>query len=347
MKTTDILALGVTLLAAAVAAVSAPWTWAIWLAAALLAVGVVVLALGFRKLIGAAMAQYQNLQQTCWNHLDNIQQALSDSREDHQTALQQVSSQMEQLVQALQSQIEHQEQTEALIKELTTLLETCHQEQVQQYQAQETQRHDWADSQAEQTDRIYTAAGEIQKAVWQLQQNSGEGQAVLLKALNNQIERQKQSEALVKGLTALLEKFHQDQESRLHTAAGEIQNAVQQLQQNNSEGQSILLKALDRLDRNGIQKLLVSMEDQAENQSDLIDEVKALQKQSRDSAGRMEALTERSDGNVRRQLELLKGFLEQEGKKNREHSDQLADVYAQLTAQDMQALQQLREKSNG
>lgn len=286
MKTTDILALGVTLLAAAVAAVSAPWTWAIWLAAALLAVGVVVLALGFRKLIGAAMAQYQNLQQTCWNHLDNIQQALSDSREDHQTALQQVSSQMEQLVQALQNQIEHQEQTEALIKELTTLLETCHQEQVQQYQAQETQRHDWADSQAEQTDRIYTAAGEIQKAVWQLQQN-------------------------------------------------------------NSEGQSILLKALDRLDRNGIQKLLVSMEDQAENQSDLIDEVKALQKQSRDSAGRMEALTERSDGNVRRQLELLKGFLEQEGKKNREHSDQLADVYAQLTAQDMQALQQLREKSNG
>ena len=286
MKTTDILALGVTLLAAAVAAVSAPWTWAIWLAAALLAVGVVVLALGFRKLIGAAMAQYQNLQQTCWNHLDNIQQALSDSREDHQTALQQVSSQMEQLVQALQNQIEHQEQTEALIKELTTLLETCHQEQVQQYQAQETQRHDWADSQAEQTDRIYTAAGEIQKAVWQLQQN-------------------------------------------------------------NSEGQSILLKALDRLDRNGIQKILVSMEDQAENQSDLIDEVKALQKQSRDSAGRMEALTERSDGNVRRQLELLKGFLEQEGKKNREHSDQLADVYAQLTAQDMQALQQLREKSNG
>ena len=286
MKTTDILALGVALLAGAVAAVSAPWTWAIWLAAGLLAVGVVVLALGFRKLIGAAMAQYQNLQQTCWNHLDNIQQALSDSREDHQTALQQVSSQMEQLVQALQNQIEHQEQTEALIKELTTLLETCHQEQVQQYQAQETQRHDWADSQAEQTDRIYTAAGEIQKAVWQLQQN-------------------------------------------------------------NSEGQSILLKALDRLDRNGIQKLLVSMEDQAENQSDLIDEVKALQKQSRDSAGRMEALTERSDGNVRRQLELLKGFLEQEGKKNREHSDQLADVYAQLTAQDMQALQQLREKSNG
>lgn len=286
MKTTDILALGVALLAGAVAAVSAPWTWAIWLAAGLLAAGAVVLALGLRRLMRAAMAQYQSLQQTCWNRLDNIQQTLCDSREDHQTALQQVSGQMEQLAQALQSQIEHQEQTEALIKELTTLLETCHQEQVQQYQAQETQRHDWADSQAEQTDRIYTAAGEIQKAVWQLQQN-------------------------------------------------------------NSEGQSILLKALDRLDRNGIQKLLVSMEDQAENQSDLIDEVKALQKQSRDSAGRMEALTERSDGNVRRQLELLKGFLEQEGKKNREHSDQLADVYAQLTAQDMQALQQLREKSNG
>ena len=282
MKTTDILALGVALLAGAVAAVSAPWTWAIWLAAGLLAAGAVVLALGLRRLMRAAMAQYQSLQQTCWNRLDNIQQTLCDSREDHQTALQQVSGQMEQLAQALQSQIEHQEQTEALIKELTTLLETCHQEQVQQYQAQETQRHDWADSQAEQTDRIYTAAGEIQKAVWQLQQN-------------------------------------------------------------NSEGQSILLKALDRLDRNGIQKLLVSMEDQAENQSDLIDEVKALQKQSRDSAGRMEALTERSDGNVRRQLELL----EQEGKKNREHSDQLADVYAQLTAQDMQALQQLREKSNG
>ena len=286
MKTTDILALGVALLAGAVAAVSAPWTWAIWLAAGLLAAGAVVLALGLRRLMRAAMAQSQSLQQTCWNRLDNIQQTLCDSREDHQTALQQVSGQMEQLAQALQSQIEHQEQTEALIKELTTLLETCHQEQVQQYQAQETQRHDWADSQAEQTDRIYTAAGEIQKAVWQLQQN-------------------------------------------------------------NSEGQSILLKALDRLDRNGIQKLLVSMEDQAENQSDLIDEVKALQKQSRDSAGRMEALTERSDGNVRRQLELLKGFLEQEGKKNREHSDQLADVYAQLTAQDMQALQQLREKSNG
>ena len=286
MKTTDILALGGALLAGAVAAVSAPWTWAIWLAAGLLAAGAVVLALGLRRLMRAAMAQYQSLQQTCWNRLDNIQQTLCDSREDHQTALQQVSGQMEQLAQALQSQIEHQEQTEALIKELTTLLETCHQEQVQQYQAQETQRHDWADSQAEQTDRIYTAAGEIQKAVWQLQQN-------------------------------------------------------------NSEGQSILLKALDRLDRNGIQKLLVSMEDQAENQSDLIDEVKALQKQSRDSAGRMEALTERSDGNVRRQLELLKGFLEQEGKKNREHSDQLADVYAQLTAQDMQALQQLREKSNG
>ena len=286
MKTTDILALGVALLAGAVAAVSAPWTWAIWLAAGLLAAGAVVLALGLRRLMRAAMAQYQSLQQTCWNRLDNIQQTLCDSREDHQTALQLVSGQMEQLAQALQSQIEHQEQTEALIKELTTLLETCHQEQVQQYQAQETQRHDWADSQAEQTDRIYTAAGEIQKAVWQLQQN-------------------------------------------------------------NSEGQSILLKALDRLDRNGIQKLLVSMEDQAENQSDLIDEVKALQKQSRDSAGRMEALTERSDGNVRRQLELLKGFLEQEGKKNREHSDQLADVYAQLTAQDMQALQQLREKSNG
>ena len=286
MKTTDILALGVALLAGAVAAVSAPWTWAIWLAAGLLAAGAVVLALGLRRLMRAAMAQYQSLQQTCWNRLDNIQQTLCDSREDHQTALQQVSGQMEQLAQALQSQIEHQEQTEALIKELTTLLETCHQEQVQQYQAQETQRHDWADSQAEQTDRIYTAAGEIQKAVWQLQQN-------------------------------------------------------------NSEGQSILLKALDRLDRNGIQKLLVSMEDQAENQSDLIDEVKALQKKSRDSAGRMEALTERSDGNVRRQLELLKGFLEQEGKKNREHSDQLADVYAQLTAQDMQALQQLREKSNG
>lgn len=286
MKTTDILALGVALLAGAVAAASAPWTWAIWLAAGLLAAGAVVLALGLRRLMRAAMAQYQSLQQTCWNRLDNIQQTLCDSREDHQTALQQVSGQMEQLAQALQSQIEHQEQTEALIKELTTLLETCHQEQVQQYQAQETQRHDWADSQAEQTDRIYTAAGEIQKAVWQLQQN-------------------------------------------------------------NSEGQSILLKALDRLDRNGIQKLLVSMEDQAENQSDLIDEVKALQKQSRDSAGRMEALTERSDGNVRRQLELLKGFLEQEGKKNREHSDQLADVYAQLTAQDMQALQQLREKSNG
>lgn len=286
MKTTDILALGVALLAGAVAAVSAPWTWAIWLAAGLLAAGAVVLALGLRRLMRAAMAQYQSLQQTCWNRLDNIQQTLCDSREDHQTALQQVSGQMEQLAQALQSQIEHQEQTEALIKELTTLLETCHQEQVQQYQAQETQRHDWADSQAEQTDRIYTAAGEIQKAVWQLQQN-------------------------------------------------------------NSEGQSILLKALDRLDRNGIQKILVSMEDQAENQSDLIDEVKALQKQSRDSAGRMEALTERSDGNVRRQLELLKGFLEQEGKKNREHSDQLADVYAQLTAQDMQALQQLREKSNG
>lgn len=286
MKTTDILALGVALLAGAVAAVSAPWTWAIWLAAGLLAAGAVVLALGLRRLMRAAMAQYQSLQQTCWNRLDNIQQTLCDSREDHQTALQQVSGQMEQLAQALQSQIEHQEQTEALIKELTTLLETCHQEQVQQYQAQETQRHDWADSQAEQTDRIYTAAGEIQKAVWQLQQN-------------------------------------------------------------NSEGQSILLKALDRLDRNGIQKLLVSMEDQAENQSNLIDEVKALQKQSRDSAGRMEALTERSDGNVRRQLELLKGFLEQEGKKNREHSDQLADVYAQLTAQDMQALQQLREKSNG
>ena len=286
MKTTDILALGVALLAGAVAAVSAPWTWAIWLAAGLLAAGAVVLALGLRRLMRAAMAQYQSLQQTCWNRLDNIQQTLCDSREDHQTALQQVSGQMEQLAQALQSQIEHQEQTEALIKELTTLLETCHQEQVQQYQAQETQRHDWADSQAEQTDRIYTAAGEIQKAVWQLQQN-------------------------------------------------------------NSEGQSILLKALDRLDRNGIQKLLVSMEDQAENQSDLIDEVKALQKQSRDSAGRMEALTERSDGNVLRQLELLKGFLEQEGKKNREHSDQLADVYAQLTAQDMQALQQLREKSNG
>lgn len=286
MKTTDILALGVALLAGAVAAVSAPWTWAIWLAAGLLAAGAVVLALGLRRLMRAAMAQYQSLQQTCWNRLDNIQQTLCDSREDHQTALQQVSGQMEQLAQALQSQIEHQEQTEALIKELTTLLETCHQEQVQQYQAQETQRHDWADSQAEQTDRIYTAAGEIQKAVWQLQQN-------------------------------------------------------------NSEGQSILLKALDRLDRNDIQKLLVSMEDQAENQSDLIDEVKALQKQSRDSAGRMEALTERSDGNVRRQLELLKGFLEQEGKKNREHSDQLADVYAQLTAQDMQALQQLREKSNG
>ena len=286
MKTTDILALGVALLAGAVAAVSAPWTWAIWLAAGLLAAGAVVLALGLRRLMRAAMAQYQSLQQTCWNRLDNIQQTLCDSREDHQTALQQVSGQMEQLAQALQSQIEHQEQTEALIKELTTLLETCHQEQVQQYQAQETQRHDWADRQAEQTDRIYTAAGEIQKAVWQLQQN-------------------------------------------------------------NSEGQSILLKALDRLDRNGIQKLLVSMEDQAENQSDLIDEVKALQKQSRDSAGRMEALTERSDGNVRRQLELLKGFLEQEGKKNREHSDQLADVYAQLTAQDMQALQQLREKSNG
>ena len=286
MKTTDILALGVALLAGAVAAVSAPWTWAIWLAAGLLAAGAVVLALGLRRLMRAAMAQYQSLQQTCWNRLDNIQQTLCDSREDHQTALQQVSGQMEQLAQALQSQIEHQEQTEALIKELTTLLETCHQEQVQQYQAQETQRHDWADSQAEQTDRIYTAAGEIQKAVWQLQQN-------------------------------------------------------------NSEGQSILLKALDRLDRNGIQKLLVSMEDQAENQSDLIDEVKALQKQSRDSAGRMEALTERSDGNVRRQLELLKGVLEQEGKKNREHSDQLADVYAQLTAQDMQALQQLREKSNG
>ena len=286
MKTTDILALGVALLAGAVAAVSAPWTWAIWLAAGLLAAGAVVLALGLRRLMRAAMAQYQSLQQTCWNRLDNIQQTLCDSREDHQTALQQVSGQMEQLAQALQSQIEHQEQTEALIKELTTLLETCHQEQVQQYQAQETQRHDWADSQAEQTDRIYTAAGEIQKAVWQLQQN-------------------------------------------------------------NSEGQSILLKALDRLDRNGIQKLLVSMEDQAENQSDLIDEVKALQKQSRDSAGRMEALTERSDGNVRRQLELLKGFLEQEGKKNREHSAQLADVYAQLTAQDMQALQQLREKSNG
>ena len=286
MKTTDILALGVALLAGAVAAVSAPWTWAIWLAAGLLAAGAVVLALGLRRLMRAAMAQYQSLQQTCWNRLDNIQQTLCDSREDHQTALQQVSGQMEQLAEALQSQIEHQEQTEALIKELTTLLETCHQEQVQQYQAQETQRHDWADSQAEQTDRIYTAAGEIQKAVWQLQQN-------------------------------------------------------------NSEGQSILLKALDRLDRNGIQKLLVSMEDQAENQSDLIDEVKALQKQSRDSAGRMEALTERSDGNVRRQLELLKGFLEQEGKKNREHSDQLADVYAQLTAQDMQALQQLREKSNG
>ena len=286
MKTTDILALGVALLAGAVAAVSAPWTWAIWLAAGLLAAGAVVLALGLRRLMRAAMAQYQSLQQTCWNRLDNIQQTLCDSREDHQTALQQVSGQMEQLAQALQSKIEHQEQTEALIKELTTLLETCHQEQVQQYQAQETQRHDWADSQAEQTDRIYTAAGEIQKAVWQLQQN-------------------------------------------------------------NSEGQSILLKALDRLDRNGIQKLLVSMEDQAENQSDLIDEVKALQKQSRDSAGRMEALTERSDGNVRRQLELLKGFLEQEGKKNREHSDQLADVYAQLTAQDMQALQQLREKSNG
>ena len=286
MKTTDILALGVALLAGAVAAVSAPWTWAIWLAAGLLAAGAVVLALGLRRLMRAAMAQYQSLQQTCWNRLDNIQQTLCDSREDHQTALQQVSGQMEQLAQALQSQIEHQEQTEALIKELTTLLETCHQEQVQQYQAQETQRHDWADSQAEQTDRIYTAAGEIQKAVWQLQQN-------------------------------------------------------------NSEGQSILLKALDRLDRNGIQKLLVSMEDQAENQSDLSDEVKALQKQSRDSAGRMEALTERSDGNVRRQLELLKGFLEQEGKKNRDHSDQLADVYAQLTAQDMQALQQLREKSNG
>ena len=286
MKTTDILALGVALLAGAVAAVSAPWTWAIWLAAGLLAAGAVVLALGLRRLMRAAMAQYQSLQQTCWNRLDNIQQTLCDSREDHQTALQQVSGQMEQLAQALQSQIEHQEQTEALIKELTTMLETCHQEQVQQYQAQETQRHDWADSQAEQTDRIYTAAGEIQKAVWQLQQN-------------------------------------------------------------NSEGQSILLKALDRLDRNGIQKLLVSMEDQAENQSDLIDEVKALQKQSRDSAGLMEALTERSDGNVRRQLELLKGFLEQEGKKNREHSDQLADVYAQLTAQDMQALQQLREKSNG
>ena len=286
MKTTDILALGVALLAGAVAAVSAPWTWAIWLAAGLLAAGAVVLALGLRRLMRAAMAQYQSLQQTCWNRLDNIQQTLCVSREDHQTALQQVSGQMEQLAQALQSQIEHQEQTEALIKELTTLLETCHQEQVQQYQAQETQRHDWADSQAEQTDRIYTAAGEIQKAVWQLQQN-------------------------------------------------------------NSEGQSILLKALDRLDRNGIQKLLVSMEGQAENQSDLIDEVKALQKQSRDSAGRMEALTERSDGNVRRQLELLKGFLEQEGKKNREHSDQLADVYAQLTAQDMQALQQLREKSNG
>ena len=286
MKTTDILALGVALLAGAVAAVSAPWTWAIWLAAGLLAAGAVVLALGLRRLMRAAMAQYQSLQQTCWNRLDNIQQTLCDSREDHQTALQQVSGQMEQLAQALQSQIEHQEQTEALIKELTTLLETCHQEQVQQYQAQETQRHDWADSQAEQTDRIYTAAGEIQKAVWQLQQN-------------------------------------------------------------NSEGQSILLKALDRLDRNGIQKILVSMEDQAENQSDLIDEVKALQKQSRDSAGRMEALTERSDGNVRRQLELLKGFLEQEGKKNREHSAQLADVYAQLTAQDMQALQQLREKSNG
>lgn len=267
MKTTDILALGVALLAGAVAAVSAPWTWAIWLAAGLLAAGAVVLALGLRRLMRAAMAQYQSLQQTCWNRLDNIQQTLCDSREDHQTALQQVSGQMEQLAQALQSQIEHQEQTEALIKELTTLLETCHQEQVQQYQAQETQRHDWADSQAEQTDRIYTAAGEIQKAVWQLQQN-------------------------------------------------------------NSEGQSILLKALDRLDRNGIQKLLVSMEDQAENQSDLIDEVKALQKQSRDSAGRMEALTERSDGNVRRQLELLKGFLEQEGKKNREHSAQLADVYA-------------------
>ena len=286
MKTTDILALGVALLAGAVAAVSAPWTWAIWLAAGLLAAGAVVLALGLRRLMRAAMAQYQSLQQTCWNRLDNIQQTLCDSREDHQTALQQVSGQMEQLAQALQSQNEHPEQTEALIKDLTTLLETCHQEQVQQYQAQETQRHDWADSQAEQTDRIYTAAGEIQKAVWQLQQN-------------------------------------------------------------NSEGQSILLKALDRLDRNGIQKLLVSMEDQAENQSDLIDEVKALQKQSRDSAGRMEALTERSDGNVRRQLELLKGFLEQEGKKNREHSDQLADVYAQLTAQDMQALQQLREKSNG
>ena len=286
MKTTDILALGVALLAGAVAAVSAPWTWAIWLAAGLLAAGAVVLALGLRRLMRAAMAQYQSLQQTCWNRLDNIQQTLCDSREDHQTALQQVSGQMEQLAQALQSQIEHQEQTEALIKELTTLLETCHQEQVQQYQAQETQRHDWADSQAEQTDRIYTAAGEIQKAVWQLQQN-------------------------------------------------------------NSEGQSILLKALDRLDRNGIQKILVSMEDQAENQSDLIDEVKALQKQSRDSAGRMEAPTERPDGNVRRQLELLKGFLEQEGKKNREHSDQLADVYAQLTAQDMQALQQLREKSNG
>src|SRR5699024_7945336 len=149
-----------------------------------------------------------------WNRLDNVQETLCDSREDHQTALQQVSGQMEQPAQALQSQIEHQAQTEALIKEHTTPLETCHQEQGQQYQAQETQRQARDDSQEEQTARSSTAAGEIQKAVWQLQQN-------------------------------------------------------------NSEGQSILLKALDRLDRNGIQKLLVSMEDQAENQSDLIDEVKA------------------------------------------------------------------------
>ena len=125
------------------------------------------------------------------------------------------------------------------------------------------------------------------------------------------------------------------------------QNAVEELQKRNSEGQLLLWNTLKKKKKNILQQILSQIQNQAEDQTDMAQDIKALKKINRDIADKNEITLMQVIENYQNQLAELKKFLKQERENNQEHYQRLTETYAQLTTQDVQMLQKLQEQIDG
>lgn len=141
-------------------------------------------------------------------------------------------------------------------------------------------------------------------------------------------------------------KRQEEQAMQVCKAIEKNQKVVEELRKHNSEGQVALLDALERMEKNSLQEILSQLQNQAEDQNGMAEDIRVLKKINREMADKTETALMQFSVNSQNQLDELKEFLKHEGETNREHYRRLADTYAQLTTQDVQLLQELQEQIN-